>query len=146
MFGVRIWLTPMHNTNSPAASLRLAWFSPMASDMGALLSATFGHQVYDKPQRSQKRSRRLLHLTKPTRLVKPEGTAVCSPDRQVSASRTQVPHRSEPALHQPPPDAATAQARYKVDVQMRGIKLGNYARRAARMMDAVAHIFVVGPS
>ena len=27
MFGVRVWLTPMHNTRSPVASLRLAWFS-----------------------------------------------------------------------------------------------------------------------
>ena len=40
MFGVRIWLTPMHNTSSPAASLRLAWFSPTALDMGVFPPAS----------------------------------------------------------------------------------------------------------
>src|SRR6267142_1292626 len=101
MFGVRIWLTPMHNTSSPVASLRLAWFSPMALGMGVLLSANFGHQAYDKPDRSRRRPRRLFHLTKPTGSVKPDGAAVGGTDRQVGAACTHVPDRAEPPVHQP---------------------------------------------
>src|SRR5438105_9330778 len=102
-------------------------------------------QADGEPDRSRWRSRR-LQLSKPTSPVKPHGAPVVLTDRQVRTSRTHVPHRSEPALHQPPSDAAAAQSRYKVDVQMRGIKLGDHARRAARMMYAVAHVFVVCPS
>src|SRR5882724_1228441 len=121
MFGVRIWLTPMHNTSSPEASLRLAWFSPTALDMVVLLSVNFEHQVYDKPDRSRRRPRRLFHLTKPTGSVKPDGAAVGGADREVCAARTHVPNRSEPTVHQSPSDTDPAQMLHKVDVQMRGI-------------------------
>src|SRR5438093_6094137 len=146
MFGVRIWLTPMHNTSSPAASLRLAWFSPTTLDMDVLLFTTFGHQAYDKPERSRRRSRRLLHLKKPTGSVEPDGAAVGGADRQVRAARTHVLNRSEPTVHQSPTNADPAQTRQKVDVQMRGIGPGDRARRAARMVDAVSHELVGAPS
>src|ERR1700738_3149621 len=132
----------MHNTSSPAASLRLAWVSPTAVGMDALLSAKLartsitsppamrngrfdsrvrhGYQVYDKPDRGRRRWRRLCHLTKPTGSVKPDSAAVGRADRQVCAARPHVPDRGQPSVHQSPSDAEAAQVRQEVDVQMGG--------------------------
>src|SRR5207248_5869550 len=89
--------------------------------------------------------RGLFQLAKAAGPVKPHGAVVAAADRQVCTARTHVPYRSEPALHQPPPDAGAAHVPHQVDVQMRGVRHGDRARRAARMMDAVAHVLVVSP-
>src|SRR5207253_2852771 len=102
-------------------------------------------QADGEPDRSRWRSRGLFQLAKAAGPVKPHGAVVAAADRQVCTARTHVPYRSEPALHQPPPDAGAAHVPHQVDVQMRGVRHGDRARRAARMMDAVAHVLVVSP-
>ena len=50
---------PMHNTNSPVASLRLAWFSPIAVGMARSSRKVPGTSITPPPARRKGRSDRL---------------------------------------------------------------------------------------
>src|SRR5215472_8513929 len=113
MFGVRIWLTPMHSTSSSAASLRLARFSPTLFGMAPTLppttftdpalsrrlpdatGASLPAQVNGEPDSGRPGPRLTFQLVKAASAIKSDGAPIGGADREVRAARAHVPYRCQ---------------------------------------------------